>query len=285
MDMSSFPPPLDNVSVSLLLRLGVCDFSCPHSHTPGVVNEAGALTRSLGWRACIGLHLKEQSSYWKSMWKCHQHLGCDGLSRKENETIGWLMYLQQVSHSIFISTRSGRPVLFMKAGSHQIYKRVTKYLFAFFLWNKEFLVIWTAETREKKADALWSVLLQSHSHRDLGKAAVGSQAPYLGCRARRRILASSRSARTRGDRDRCCARTEGMAGCSGVHRSQGGKLKTKQNRLSQVFRFLTAESFRILSWSQVNNISSFLKAQSFMNSINWEACWIVSCWVSLAISS
>lgn len=103
--------------------------------------------------------------------------------------------------------------------------------------------------KRKKADALWSVLLQSHRHRDLGKVGVwGSQAPYLGCRARRRILASSHSARTRGDRDHCCARTEGMAGCSGVHRSQGGKLKIKQNRLSQVFRrFLTAESFRILS--------------------------------------
>lgn len=78
----------------------------------------------------------------------------------------------------------------------------------------------------------------------------GSWAQYLGCRVCQRILANSHSVLTRGDRDRCCAHTEGMAGCSGVHGSQGDKLKTEQNKPSQICRrFLTAKSFRILSLS------------------------------------
>ena len=74
-----------------------------------------------------------------------------------------------------------------------------------------------------------------------------SWAQYLGCRERQRIQASNRSVLTRGDKARCCAHTEGMADCSGVHKSQGDKLKTKQNKLSQIFRrFRIAESLRIL---------------------------------------
>lgn len=83
-----------------------------------------------------------------------------------------------------------------------------------------------------------------------GGGTWGSWARYLGCRERRRIQASSHSVPTRGDKGRCCAHTEGTAGCSGVHKSQGDKLKANQNNLSQVFRrFLIAESFLTLPLS------------------------------------
>lgn len=90
---------------------------------------------------------------------------------------------------------------------------------------------------------------QTQKHRK-GGGIWGSWARYLGCRERQRIQASNRSVLRRGDKGRCCAHTEGMADCSGVHKSQGDKLKTEQNKPSQVFRrFLAAESLIILSLS------------------------------------
>lgn len=142
----------------------------------------------------------------------------------------------------------------------------------FYLWKQEHIIFtkgWLCTylhfTSEVK-NFLWSRLLQQGKKgRNLvirlaaksqtrklrkGGGTWGSRARYLGCRERRRIQASSRSVPTRGDKGRCCARTAGTAGCSGVRKSRGDKLKANQNKLSQVFRrFLSAESFRILSLS------------------------------------
>lgn len=78
----------------------------------------------------------------------------------------------------------------------------------------------------------------------------GGRGRYLGCRGGRRSRAGSRSVRTRGGRARCCARTGDTAGCSGGRKTQGGKLKTEQPKLSQLFqRLLITESSRTLCLS------------------------------------
>lgn len=93
---------------------------------------------------------------------------CDMLSRKEDEAIGWLMRFQQVSHSLFVSVQSTNLVYLWKQehitdtkGWLSTYLRFVSEVKNFF-WSKLL-------KQGKKAGTLWSVSLQTHRHRSLGK--------------------------------------------------------------------------------------------------------------------
>lgn len=160
------------------------------------------------------------------------------------------MCFQQVSHSLFVSVQS-TDLFYLWKQEHIIHTK--GWLSTYFRFVSEVKNFFWSKLLKQGKDRNLMIGLTAKSQTQKLRKAGGmwrSWAQYLGCRERRRIQASNRSVQTRGDKVHCCAHTEGTPDCSGVHKSLKDKLKTKQNKLLQVFRrFLIAEILRILSVS------------------------------------